>query len=233
MTDKILFFAAIILFWRGWNKGFLRTVFGPVALVVCSIVSYFYYLWCHDIVIAAAIGIIAPIFLNIIFSITLNLVTTGKDRTSIALPSRVIAGFLNLLWGEFILIVVFLTVLMLPFDFPSLKKAQTDIQGSSSYAFIKPTMDQILASKHVQPIDPVKMAALSDPEKLKDLEKSSEYQTLVNDPRIQDLLTDPSIAQEIENKQISALIQNPKFLELTRDPELLKKFMALYSKMLK
>jgi uncharacterized membrane protein required for colicin V production len=233
MTDKIIFFAGIILFWRGWNKGIARTIFGPVALVACSILSYFYYIFTHDLIVAAAIGIIAPVVLNIIFSILLNLLTTGKERSRIALPSRIIAGLLNLIWGEFIIIATIMTVLMLPFKMPSLESAQKDIEQSSLYTVVKPAVDQTLTTNHVQPIDPAKIAALSDPEKLKTLEESSEYQTLVNDPRIQALLNDPTISAQIENKQIAQVMQNPKFIELTRDPELLKKFLSLYSKMLK
>jgi len=233
MTDKIIFFSGILLFWRGWNKGVLRTIFGPLALIACSIVSYFYYLLSHDLIAAAAIGILAPIVLNIIFSIVLNLLCIGKEKNDIALPGRIIAAFLNLLWGEFLLGVTILTVVMLPLQLPFLTKAQNDIEQSSIYSMMKPSLDGMLKSNHAQPIDPTKIAALSDPKKMEALEQSAEYQNLINDPRIQGLLNDPSISEEIQNKQIAQLMQNPKFIELTRDPELLKKFLALYSKMLK
>jgi hypothetical protein len=232
LTDKILIFAALILFWRGWNKGILRTIFGPIALVVCSILSYLYYLWTHDLVMAAAIGIVAPIVLNIIFSIMLNLLASGKEKNSISIFSRTIAALLNLLWGEFIIVTILITVLMLPFELPSLNKYKTDIKTSLIYSFFKPTMDGIFKTNHIQPLDPGKVASLSDPKKLEILQRTPEFQGLVNDPRIQDLLNDPTIGEQIQNKQIAELMKNPKFLELTRDPELLKKFMALYSKML-
>jgi len=233
VTDKIIFFAAIVLFWRGWNKGILRTIFGPVALVVCSIASYFYYILTRDLMAAAAIGIAAPIILNILFSILLNLLSGGKEKmTGLTLVSRTIAGLLNLMWGEFIIIVVVMTVWMIPFDFPLLVKAKADIQNSSVYLFAKPKLDQLLKDHNVQPIDPAKLNALSNPDLIKDIEKSDEYQELFNDPRIQALLTDPEITEQIENKQLAQLMQNEKFIALTRDPELLKKFIALYSKMM-
>jgi hypothetical protein len=233
MTDKIILIAALILFWRGWNKGILRTIFGPIALIVCSVLSYFYYIFTRDLVAAAAIGIIAPIVLNILFSIMLNLLATGKEKNGIALFSRIGAALLNLIWGEFILIVVILTVLMIPLQLPFLNKAQKDIEGSTVYSLVKPTMDELLKTHNVQPIDPTKIAALSDPKKVEALEKSPEFQNLVSDPRIQELLSDPEIIEQVENRQIAQLMQNPKFIELTRDPELLKKFLALYSQMLK
>jgi uncharacterized membrane protein required for colicin V production len=231
LTDKIIFFAAIILLWRGFNKGFLRTIFGPVAFLVCSAISYSYYIFTHDLVVAIAIGVIAPIVLNVLFSILLNLLSGGKERGSISLISRIIAALFNFAWGEFIIIVVLVTVLMLPFDLPSLHKVQHDIENSSVYDLVKPTVDGLLKSHHIQP-DPAKISALSDPEKLKDVEKTAEYQALVSDPRIQTLINDPDVIEQIENRQIAQVMQNPKFLELTRDPELLKKFLALYSKML-
>ena len=232
MTDNIIFFAAIILFWRGWTKGILRTIFGPIALVVCSFLSYFYYILTRDLLVAAAIGIAAPIVLNIIFSILLNLLTAGKDKERIATFSRITAGLLNLIWGEFILIVTILTVLMLPFELPSLNKAQKDIEGSSMYGFVKPALDEALKAHHIQAIDPTKIAALSDPKKLEALEKTAEFQSLMDDDRIKQILNDPVINEQIKNKQIAQLMQNPKIIELTRDPALLKKFLALYSKML-
>jgi uncharacterized membrane protein required for colicin V production len=232
MTDKIIFFAAIILFWRGWNKGILRTVFGPIALIVCSILSYLYYIWTRDMLTAAAIGIAAPILLNIIFSILLNLLSPGKDKDRLAIFSRVTAGLLNLIWGEFILLVTILTVLMIPFDLPSLNKAQEDIKTSSVYSFAKPALDEALKTHNVKPIDPSKIAALSDPKKMATLEKSEEFKTLIADERVQQIINDPEISELIKKKQIPQLMQHPKILELTRDPELLKKFLALYSKML-
>ncbi len=233
MTDKIILIAALILFWRGWNKGILRTIFGPIALIVCSVLSYFYYMFTRDMIAAAAIGIIAPIVLNILFSIMLNLLATGKEKNSIALFSRIGAALLNLIWGEFILVVVIMTILMIPLQLPYLNKAQKDIEGSTAYSLAKPTMDELLKTHNVQPIDPTKIAAFSDPKKVEALEKSPEFQNLVSDPRIQELLNDPEIIEQVENRQIAQLMQNPKFIELTRDPELLKKFLALYSQMLK
>jgi hypothetical protein len=231
LTDKIIFVAAIILFWRGWSKGILRTIFGPLALIVCSVVSYSYYLFSRDIIVAAAIGIVAPIVLNIIFSILLNLLSNDKEKNT-SLIGRVIAALLNMLWGGFIIAVILFTILMIPFELPSLIKAKQDIEQSASYSVIKPAVDKLLKDHHVQPIDPAKIAALSDPKKLEEVEKTAEYQALINDARIQSLLTDPVITDLVERKEIAQLMKNPKILELTRDPELLKKFLALYSKML-
>jgi len=232
MTDKIIFFAVILLLWRGWSKGILRTIFGPIALIICSVLSYAYYLYTRDMVIAAAIGIVAPIVLNILFSIMLNLISHDKDKNT-SLIGRIIAALLNLLWGGFIIAVMLFTILMIPFDLPLLQRAQKDIERSSSYVLIKPVIDQTLQKHNVQPIDPSKLAALSDPKKMEEVEKTEEYQSLVNDKRIQDILNDPSVNDLIERKQIAQLMQHPKILELTRDPELLKKFLALYSKILK
>lgn len=234
LTDKIIFFTGIYLFWRGWSKGLTQTILGPVALFAGSALSYFYYILSHNLLAAIAIGIVGPIIINVILSTTLGMLFPSADgKKHSSLLSRFGGALLNTLWGEFFLIAVIFLLLMIPLQLPGLNKAQADIQNSIIYAQLKPTLNKYLPNEAIPQYDPSKFVALSDPKVLETIEKSKEYQDLINDERIQALLNDPSVTGQVKEKDLSKLLQNPKFIALTRDPELLKKFLALYSTMLK
>ena len=234
LTDKIIFFTALYLFWRGWSKGLAQTILGPLALVVGSALSYFYYMISHNLLAAVAISIVGPIIVNILFSMTLGMLFSSPDgKQHPSLLSRLVGALLNTLWGEFFLVAGTFLLLMIPLQLPALNKAQADVQNSYSYSLLKPILDQLFHKESIPQYDPSKFIALSDPKALKTIEKSKEYQNIINDQRIQALLNDPTVTDQVKGKNIGQLMQNPKFIALTQDPELLKKFLALYSTMLK
>ncbi len=233
LTDKIIFFTGLFLFWRGWSKGFPKTILGPLALIAGSALSYFYYLLSHNLLAAVAIGIVAPIIFNVIFSMTLKMLFSKDEKKHVSLLSRLSGGLLNTLWGEFFLLTGVVLLMMIPLQLPTLNNAQADIQSSYTYAQLKPILHRLFNSETIAQYDPSKFIALSDPKVLKAIEKSKEYQDILNDERIQALLNDPAVTGQVKDKNIGQLVQNPKFIALTRDPELLKKFLALYSTMLK
>ena len=231
-TDKIIFFTTLFLFWRGWSKGFAQTVLGPVALIIGTLLSYLYYMLYHNIIIATAIGIVGPIILNIIFSMTLGTILLGDDKKNYSILSRFGGALINTFWGEFLLITGLFLILFIPLKLPPIEKAQSDIERSWTYAQVKVTLNQIFKKDFTNTFDPSKLAVLSDPKALETLGKTKEFKELLENPHIQELLNDPQMTQAIEQKDIGKLLQNPKFINLTKDPALLKKFLSLYSAIL-
>ena len=180
-----------------------------------------------------AIGIVAPIILNVVFSMTLGMVFDPGEKKHVPLLSRLGGALLNTCWGEFFLLAGVALLLMIPLKLPKLNNIQADIQSSYTYAQLRPILNQLSNNGVIAQYDPSKFIALSDPKVLRAIEKSKEYQDIIYDKRIQALLNDPAVTNQVQEKNIGQIVQNPKFIALTRDPELLEKFLALYSTMIK
>lgn len=232
MVDKIIFFSAVLLFWRGWGKGFLQTILGPVALIIGTILSFVYYFIFHNLLIAAAIGIIIPIILSIIFSMTLGVIFLGQDKKHISTISRFCGGIINTVWGEFLFFMALFLIILIPLHLPLIESAQKDIKGSNSYTFLNSIVKKEFNFDIKSTLDPTQFKALTDPKALDRLSQTSEFQNLLADPLVQNLLNDPEADKAIESKDIGKLIQNPHFIAITKDPDLLKKFLSLYGTIL-
>ncbi len=231
-TDKIIFFFAIYLFWRGWSKGFLQTVIGPIALIIATVLSYIYYIITHNMIIAVAIGTVGPIILSIALSMTIGTLLLGADKKNISILSRFLGAVINTVWGEFLLITGIFLIMFIPLKIPVVQGIQSDIQQSWGYLQVKTKIDELLDKDVASALDPSKLAVLTDPKGLEHLGKTKEFQDVMNDPLVQDLLNDPKTTQAIEQKDIGKLMQSPKFIAITKDPDLLKKFLALYGTIL-
>jgi hypothetical protein len=232
ITDKIIFFSVIFLFWRGWSKGFAQTILGPLALIIGTILSFIYYIVFRNLVIATAIGIIAPIIINIIFSMTLGVLFLGNEKKNMSILNRFSGACINTFWGEFLILTGLFLVILIPLHLPLVDTAQNDIKQSYTYAELTNYLNKTFKIDINNNFDPSKLKALSDPQALDTLGKTKEFQEVLEDPLVQALLNDPKTTQAIEAKDIGQLLQNPKFIALTKDPALLKKFLTLYSKIL-
>lgn len=228
-TDKIIFFMAIFLFWHGWSKGFAQTVLGPVALIIGTLLSYIYYIFTKNLIIATALGIILPIILSIIFSMTLGVLFLGSDKKNISILSRVSGALINTFWGEFLILTGLFLIVLIPLRLPLIETAQNDIKQSWTYVQLTQYLQQTFHVDLTNNFDPSQLEVLTDPKALERLGNTKEFQEVMNDPLVQALLNDPEASQAIENKDIGKILQNPKFIALTKDPALLKKFLSLYS----
>lgn len=231
-TDKIIFFTVIFLFWRGWSKGFAQTTLGPLALIIGTALSYIYYMLSQNLIIATAIGIIAPIIINIIFSMTLGVIFLANEKKNISILSRFCGALINTFWGEFLILAGMFLIILIPLHFPIVETAQNNIKESYTYAQVTNYLNKVFNIDVTNNFDPSNLKVLTDPKALETLGETKEFQEILKDPQVQALLNDPKTTQAIEAKDISKLLQNPKFIALTKDPALLKKFLTLYSTIL-
>lgn len=232
LTDKVIFFSIIFLFWRGWSKGFAQTILGPLALIIGTAISYAYYLIYRNLIIATAIGIVGPIVLSIIFSMTLGVIFLSKDKKSISTFSRFCGAAINTFWGEFLILMGLFLIILIPLQLPVVVQAQNDIKKSNTYTYLNDFLETNFNFNIKKDLDPSKLSSLTDPKALESLGKTKEFNDVLQDPLVQTLLNDPEANRAIENKDIGKLVQNPKFIALTKDPALLKKFLNLYSTIL-
>ena len=230
ITDKIIYFTVLLLFWRGWSKGFAQTILGPLSLLIGSALSYIYYAISRNLIVSVAIGIICPIILNMIFSMTLGVIFLGDGKKRISIPSRFCGALINIIWGEIIILSGMILIVLIPI--PILENTQRDIKDSWVYAQSVDVLNKNFNINLTDWLETTTISTLTDPNLINKIEKTKEFKEVLEDPAVQELLNDPQAAHAIETKNIGSLLQNPKFINLTKNPDLLKKFLALYSTIL-
>ncbi len=229
ITDYITIAAFLYFFFSGWRKGFLKTLLGPLSLVVGCLAGFAYYQKTQNMAIGLGISILGPFVFNILASILLKIWHRKvNDSAPPSKTSQMSGGTLSLLWGGSYLILIIVMIAIAPFNFKWFKKAQNDVLASKTYALVQQQAgdrfpNTILDIKQVTSI-------LEDPKKLKQFQSTEEFKSLSEDKSLKDLLTDEETADQIKNKDYSALLANPKMQNVFQNKELLKKIFDLNKK---
>ncbi len=233
ITDVIFAFSCLIFLCTGWQKGFLRTILGPVSLILGAIISYIYYLYTKNLIVSLVIGILGPFFLKMALSLGLNVWNkTVSNRMPAPLLSRLSGSLFNLLWSGGLLLLCLLLVVMIPanlFNF-NIEKIQSDIRKSLSFSFIgKGVLNKVLGIEDVHET----LTIFNNEGQMEKLKNSKEFHALAEDQRVQDVLHDETTLKQIQDKDFVHLVTNPKMLSLLNDPSLMKKLMAVHAQMMK
>ncbi len=230
-TDYIALFILSYFFYRGWRKGFLRTILGPIALLACCIAAFLYYQESQNIAISFLICIIGPFALTILVSVLLKLWNkTVNDKITYSPLSRFSGGTFSLLWGGGYVVMFLLFIAFIPLKFEWFTKIQNDVTESKSYALVSQWTDNKIPATALD-IGEISQA-FKDPEKLKDLESTSEFKDLIEDERFKEIFTDEEIAEYIQTKNFSQLLTNPKIHALLQDKEVIDKIFAFNKKIM-
>lgn len=225
-TDTILLICALYFFFRGWQKGLLRSILGPISLVIGAIASYFYYAKTNNILLALIIGILGPFLLDIGLSLLLRLKRTAEDkRPPLFSAGRVMGGIFSLLWRGTLVMLTLVLIVLAPIKIAAYQNMQKNITSSWSYQFINQWLD------HKLPLEPSSFKKLTTimekPESFQELQKSDSFQSLTENPHFIALIKDPSIRQDFEERNIANLLANPHMQELLKDPKILHKIMDI------
>lgn len=213
--DLILACLIAYFFLLGFMRGFLRSVFGPLALIAGSWIAFVYYQTTQNIFITFIIGIFAPMAISIFLRFILS--SWLKSLNPEAVPSaisRMSGALITLLWGW--TFVIFTTILLhvIPVPIKQVVAIQTEIHGS------------IIAQTTILPFQ-----ALFIPSP-KNNNSTESVKEMANDPRLADLMNDPEIKAAAQHRDYAALIKNPKIMKLTQemmaDPALMKRILAMY-----
>ena len=226
ITDYITVSAFLYFFLRGWQKGFLRTILGPISMVVGCLIGYSYYQKNPNIGMALTISILSPFLINLLASIVLK--TWNKTVNSDIPPSHIsrsCASAFSILWGGAYLIMLIILIAISPLKFGWIEKAQNDVLASRTYAFINENFGDKIPNGFLN----IKKVAnvLQDPEKLEAFEESEEFKAIQADTRLKDLIEDEDTARQIRDKDYTALLANPKIRAIFNDKEFLRKIFAL------
>ncbi len=223
LTDVVIIALTVYFFVAGWLKGVLRTLIGPISMIVSLIAGQIYFHQTHHMVLSLAILVFGPIILTIVFSIILTLWHKVVDKgESLSPASRLAGGFLNVSWGIALIVFALALVVFIPENIPGLKGFKEGVVNSKSYAFVERWIKNKIP--YLPGIENT-IAVSQNPEQLEKLQSTTEYHTLFNDEKIQEILSDEETLNQIKDKDFAKLLTNPKIMTLLDDEELLKKLM--------
>ncbi len=231
-ADWIIIAFLLLFFLNGIRKGLVKILIGPLALIIATIFSYFYYIKTKQIVPSLLIGLLGPFILEIMFHLLLKFWQKAVSAPqSISIPSRVGGGAISLIWGAALSALTVVLIMVLPKELPYLKSFQSQINNSWIYNSVSRWQKKSHPKLQIPSFDQ-QMAALADPKKTETLQSSPEFMALINDPDMQKIFQDEETVKQIQSKDFTKLLTNPKVLELMQNEELLKKMMGLQQKML-
>ncbi len=231
MIDSIVSALLLYFLYRGWAKGFLRTLIGPISLIVACVAGIAYYSSTHNIIAGILIGVLGPILLNVLFSISINIwhqtVNVGRP---LSYASRLLGSGFSLIWGSLHLALIVILLFMIPLDFPWLRHLREQVLASRSYAIIQQQTKAVLPVQSLNTSQIVEM--LRDPAQLEKVHSLEEYKTVMEEKAVLDILSDEDILRYIEDRNFSQLMTHPKVQSLLENPEVLKKVFDLNVKII-
>lgn len=234
--DYIILGVLLFAFWRGWSKGLVRSLLGPLALGVCVVYAYWYYQRSGNVIISIGITILGPMVVYILFLLlhTILKKAAGSDRdeeTPLEIIGRLCGALLSMTWMIFSVGLSLVVFMMIPLQIPVITSARQVVAGSGSMRVIQAVMGRRLISLR----NDGKITAAASKENrsvMVQLEQTAEYTALMQDARIKALLDDPDVMAKIKNKDFISLMQDPKLHSLMQDGELIKKILSLNQKMM-
>lgn len=231
MTDTVVLILLGYLFYAGWSKGFLRTLLGPLSLILACMAGFSYYQHTRSLVPSLMIGILGPFILNILFSFSINVWhTTVNQGTPPSTLSRVLGCGFSLLWGGSYLILVLISIMIIPADFSWLKAMREDLRHSQTHA----VLSRWIAEKTpLKTMDIPKITAmLQDPVHRPQIESLEEYKSLMEEDALKEVFSDEETLRQIQEKNIAELLANPKIQAALQNEEIVKKLLDLNVKII-
>jgi len=228
-TDLVVLLLLIFYIYRGWRKGILRSLIGPVSLVICGMIAMIHYDLNENMITSLSIAVGGAFILTILLSVVLSLMrlTVDKEyRDYVFWGSRLLGSIFNLVWKGALLGFFLIALSLIPSNLFGLQKAHDDIVGSFSYSVAHRLTSSIKPTKELMET----FDLINDSHYMDKLAETDEYEQLMNDEKIQELREDPEIAKMMDEKNISGLMSNPKIIEMLQDDEFMLKINELSRK---
>lgn len=209
IIDIVVLLLFTYYLWRGWKKGFLGALLGPISLAAGCILSYSYYLKTQNIVISLLISLLGPFFLHITLAILLKIWTlTTDEKKKLSLTSRLFGAAFSLSWSGGILVLLILLVMVIPSAVPYAGQIRDNLSDSKTYSLISYYSKQ----NPLQADDNIRMEKLSQTE---------EFKQVMQDEKFRKLVTDPEVQKYIGDKNFSGLMNDDKVKEAMKDRDLM------------
>ena len=231
ITDYIMLGALLYFFIKGWHKGALKTLLGPIALIVGCVIAFLYYRQTQNIPISLSICFLSPFALRIVASLALKFWDkTVNKETSLSIPSRVLGSIFGVLWSGSYLVMMLILIGFIPLHVSWFEKIRNDVAASKSYDAIYQFMDKKTPSiaSNINKIT----AIIENPAILRQFQSTKEFETLIEDDTLQEIFSDEELAEQIQNKDYGKILANPKIQSIMQDEQLLEKMFALNKKIM-
>ncbi len=231
-TDICILIISAYYFIDGWRKGFLKTIFGPIALIGGSILSYIYYKQTGKLVVSILIGLIVPFAINIILYLLIGIwqKSTDEEKDFFTLGS-LLGAICNLVWGLAITSLILILFLLVPLKISALEQCQDNIRYSKYYTFLNKTFS-IELRQQAMGLDSLQ-DIMKDPKKIERLQETDAFQDLLHDERMQKIFNNEKTVNDMKSNNFGELMKNPDFMQLLNDPELTAKILNTYKNMIK
>lgn len=231
ITDVIMIAALLYFFYRGWCKGALRTLLGPISMIVGFCAAFIYYKQTHNIPISLAICFLGPIALKIFISLMLKIWDKASDKkVSRSIFSSLFGGLFNIVWSGSYIVLLIISIGLIPVQLGWFVTIQNNVLASESYTMIQHFMKNKMPSASG---DIKKLTAIfQNPDRLEQFQSTEEFKALVTDDNLKEIFSDEEIVELIQNKDYGKLLMNPKIQSVFQNEEILKKMFALNKKIM-
>ena len=223
--DLIVIVLVLYYLYRGWTKGFVGSLIGPISLLLGAGISYMYFRQSHNMMVAGIISFFCPILIHVTLSVVTNVSTYGHRKPEPSVISSLFGAVISLGWSGGILVLLMLMINVLPPQLPSIAAIQERLALTKSYQLV----NHVTGSFSIYSSMPIQtfMAVLENPEQLAAVQSSAEYQSFVNDDRIKALMSDPEIQSAVEDRNIGKMLADKRMIDLLQDEDLLSKIFAV------
>lgn len=223
--DLIVIGLVLYYIGRGWLKGFVGSLIGPISLFLGAGISYMFFRQSHNMMISGIIGFFAPILIHITLSVVTNVTTYGRQKPPPSLISSFFGAVISTAWSGGILVLMMLMINVLPPQLPTIGRLQEGLSLSKSFQAVNRMTGNfsIYSSMPVQTF----MSVLENPEQLAAVQSSDAYQSFVNDDRIRDLMNDPDIRSAVEDRNIAKMMADKRMIDILQDEDMLSKVFAV------
>jgi hypothetical protein len=231
-TDVAVIVFLVILAANGAYQGLLRSLVGPVSLLLSLATSVVVYFVTKSFSATFLTTVLSPLFYGWAIVVLIKKFLNPNESPELSMVSRVMGQVVNLVWGSLLVFVAVAFLAFFPFDRFDLAGVSKDVRRSFTYRLVEPVFLNKLIAKATAPA-PLTCAAdlCSAPEAdLQTLSNDPDIQTIMNDPRIQKMMDDPAAQKAIEAQDFSAILGNPAVQELTQDPQFIIKAIKAYPK---
>ncbi len=218
ITDLIVLGCSVLLIWRGASRGFVRSILGPICLILATLLATYYFNTTKNILIALLIGLFGPMALHFFLSNYLKLwhgMTNPEWKPNPL--SRISGAALTLIWGWVFIGMTLILLTILPNFVDGIKQLNQVVRSSVSYGLIKPFIHTESTAKTTA--TPAQST------------NNTDIAQIANDPRFQEVINDPDVQQAIAANDFTAMMSNPKIMALTQqlmqDPDMIKKLLSL------
>jgi hypothetical protein len=232
ITDIIVIVLLIILAANGAYQGLLRSLVGPVSLILSLLTGILLYLSTKLFSAAFLCVVLGPFFYGWILVTLLKKWLNPDDAPRLSMLSRVGGQVVNLAWGGLISLVTVAFLAFFPFNRFDLGGVSKDVRRSLTFRMIEPLFisGALSNNKPINPYGCITDLCSVNEESAEKLLADPNVLAIMSDPRIQKLQNDPETQKALETRDYRAILASPVVRELSQDPKFLIQVLKVYPK---